>query len=305
MRILITGATGLIGSKIVDLCREKGIGVNYLTTSREKIEKIEDYQGFYWNPSSGEVDEKCLDGVGTVINLAGANVFQPWTKENKKIILRSRLNSLDLLHKTLKRTPNEVGQVISASAIGIYPSSLQKMYYEDEKEVDNTFLGDVVQQWEKAADRFKDLGLRVSKIRIGLVLSNNGGILPQLEKPIKFNLGTSMGSGKQWQSWIHIQDLARLFLFVMQNGLPGVYNGVAPNPVTNKDLVEQLAKTMDKKVWLPKVPAVALKAIMGEMSSMVLGSQLVSSKKIEDAGFDFYFVNLEKAFEDLRQKKAD
>ena len=305
MRVLVTGATGLIGSKIVELCREKGIGVNYLTTSNKKIEKLDDYQGFYWNPSSGEIDNECFMGVGTIINLAGANVFQPWTKKNKEIILNSRLDSLALLHKSLKSTPNDVGQVISASAIGIYPSSPHKMYYEDEEEVDNTFLGEVVQKWEAAADALNDLELRVSKIRIGLVLSNDGGILPQMQRPLKFNMGTSLGSGNQWQSWIHILDLARLFVFIMENGLPGVYNAVAPNPVTNKDLVEQLAKTMDKKVWLPKVPALALKIAMGEMSSMVLGSQLVSSKKIEDAGFLFLFVNLEKAFEDLWQKKAD
>lgn len=304
MRVLITGATGLIGSKITELCREKGIGVNYLTTSKDKIEKREDYRGYYWNPVSGEIDEKCFEGVGTIINLAGENVFQPWTQKNKESILNSRLSSLNLLHNGLKKVPNNVGQVISASAIGIYPSSFQKMYYEDEQKVDDTFLGEVVKQWESAADELRDLNLRIAKIRIGLVLSNEGGMLPQMEKPLKFNMGTSLGSGKQWQSWIHIHDLARIFLFVMDHGLTGVYNAVAPNPVTNKDLVEQLAKAMGKHVWLPRVPALALKLTMGEMSSMILGSQLVSSKKIEEAGFEFHFVNLEKAFEDLWQKKT-
>lgn len=304
MRVLITGATGLIGKEIANLCREKDIVVNYLTTSKSKIEKLEYFKGFYWNPSSGEIDKSCFEGVGAIINLAGENVFQPWTKSNKERILRSRLESLDLLYTSLKNTAHQVGQIVSASAIGRYPSSRQKMHYEDEKEVDDTFLGEVVQKWERAADRFRELGLRVAKIRIGLVLSNDGGILPLMKEPLKFNMGTSLGSGKQWQSWIHIKDLSRMFLFVIEHGLTGVYNGVAPNPVTNQDLVEQLAKTMNKKVWLPKVPALALKVTMGEMSSMVLGSQLVSSKKIEDENFSFYFVNLEKAFEDLKQKKA-
>lgn len=304
MRVLITGATGLVGTKIADLCREKDLGVNYLTTSKSKIEKFKDYKGFYWDPAAGEIDEECLNGVGAIINLAGANVFQPWTEENKKIILNSRIDSLNLLHKTLKRVPHHVGQIVSASAIGIYPSSRQKMYFEDEEEVDKSFLGEVVQKWEEAADKLNDLNIRLAKVRIGLVLSNEGGILPQMQRPFKFNMGTSLGSGRQWQSWIHILDLARLFLFVIENGLRGVYNAVAPNPVTNEDLVSRLADTMGKKVWMPKVPSFLLKTVMGEMSTMVLGSQLVSSKKIEDAGFSFYYVNLEKAFEDLWQKKT-
>ncbi|MFD2517998.1 TIGR01777 family oxidoreductase [Salinimicrobium flavum] len=304
MRILITGATGLIGKKITQICHEKGVGVNYLTTSKKKIKEKENYRGFFWNPSSGEIDVRCLEGVGAIINLAGASVFQPWTKKAKANILNSRVDSLNLLFQTLKNNPHEVGQIISASAIGIYESSYQKMHYEDESAVDNSFLGKVVQKWEAAVDPFKDLGLRVAKVRIGLVLSNEGGALPQMQRPLAYNLGTSLGSGQQWQSWIHIEDLARIFLHILENGLTGVYNGVAPNPATNEDLTEQLAKTMDKKLWLPKVPSFMLKLVMGEMSSAVLSSQLVSSKKIENTGFDFRYTNLEKAFEDLWHKKT-
>lgn len=304
MRVLITGATGLIGSRITRLCHDKEIDVNYLTTSKKKLEQRENYQGFYWNPSTGEMDTRCIEDVGAIINLAGENVFQPWTEKARKKILSSRINSLNLVYQLLSENEHEVGQLVSASAIGIYPSSLQKMYTEDEGNPSDTFLGEVVQKWESAADRIRNLGLRVAKIRIGLVLSSEGGALPQLEKPIKYNVGTPLGSGKQWQSWIHVEDLARIFLHAVENGFDGVYNGVAPNPVTNEELTRQLAKIMDKKIWLPNVPSFVLKLVMGDMSEMVLSSQLVSSKKIENTGYEFRFVNLEKALKELWDKKA-
>ena len=299
MGILITGATGLIGSEITRLLHENGIDINYLTTSRSKIEKRDNYKGFYWNPSKGEIDTKCLEGVGAIINLAGTSVFQPWTSSNKKKILRSRIDSLDLLYKTLEENEHEVAHIVSASAIGIYPSSTHKMHYEEEKEVADNFLGEVSEKWESAAQKFSNLGLRVAIVRIGIVLAADGGALPQIARPIKYNVGTALGSGAQWQSWIHVRDLARLFLFLISNGAEGVYNGVAPNPVTNEDLTREVANVMDKKVWLPKVPSFALKLVMGEMSSVVLGSQLVSSKKVEDEGFNFLFVNLRQAIKDI------
>lgn len=302
MKVLITGATGLIGSKITELCHEKGIKVNYLSTSKNKIQNKENYKGFYWDPSSGEIDSTCLEGVGTIINLAGANIFQPWTKQAKSKILNSRVNSLDTLYKALKENDHQVGQLISTSAIGIYPSSLQKMYDENEKEVDDSFLGEVTQKWEAAAGRFNELGLRVAIVRIGLVLSDKGGALAQMRKPLKYNVGAGLGSGRQWQSWIHIEDLGRIFLHILEKGLTGVYNGVAPNPVTNNLLTKQLAKTMGKNIWLPNVPALALKLLMGEMSLIILSSQLVSSKKISETGFDFHYINLERALKDLVSK---
>lgn len=299
MRILITGATGLVGSEITRLLHEKGININYLTTSRSKIEKSDNYKGFYWNPSTGEIDTKCLEGVGAIINLAGASVFQPWTASNKKKILHSRIDSLNLLYKTLEENDHEVGQLASASAIGIYPSSTQKMHYEEEKEVADNFLGEVSEKWEVAAQKFSNLGVRVAIVRIGIVLARDGGALPQIARPVKYNLGTALGSGKQWQSWIHVTDLARLFLFLISNGAKGVFNGVAPNPVTNEDLTREVAAVMDKKIWLPKVPGFALKLVMGEMSTVVLGSQLVSSKKVEEEGFNFQFINLRQAIRDI------
>lgn len=301
MRILITGATGLVGERLVQLCHEKGINVNYLTTQKRKIENREEYKGFYYDPSAGEIDKKCFERVGTIINLAGENISSRWTKKQKEKIINSRLDVINLLFQTLQDIDHEVGHFISASGISIYPSSLQKMYYEDEKETANTFLGTLVQKWEAAADKFSDILIRVAKIRTGLVLSEKGGALPKLEKPFKYNLGAALGSGKQWQSWIHIDDLARIYLFAVENGLQGVYNAVAPNPVTNEKMMEELAKKHKKNLWLPNVPAPFMKLALGEMASTALESQLVSDKKIREKGFSFNYPNLGNALQDLKE----
>ena len=299
MRVLITGATGLIGSKISQLCRDKGMQVHYLSTSKDKLENKEDYKGFYWNPNNNEIDSEAIKGVDAIINLVGASIAERWTPEQKKAILKSRTETAHLLYKCLQENEHQVKNLVSASAIGIYPSSLEKLYSEEDKGVDDSFVGEVVVKWEEAVDNFKDLGIEVAKIRIGLVLAENGGVLQKLKEPVNFNVGSPLGSGKQWQSWIHIDDISRIFLFALENHLTGIYNAVAPNPVTNKELVNEVASQMGKPVWLPNVPKVALKLVLGEMSHIVLSSQLVSSDKIEEEGYTFEYVNLAKALEDL------
>lgn len=299
MRVLITGATGLIGSKISQLCRDKGMQVHYLSTSKDKLENREDYKGFYWDPNNNEIDSEAIKGVDAIINLVGASIAERWTPEQKKAILKSRTDTAHLLYKCLQESEHQVKNLVSASAIGIYPSSLEKLYTEEDKGVDDSFVGEVVVKWEEAVDNFKDLGIEVAKIRIGLVLAENGGVLQKLKEPVNFNVGSPLGSGKQWQSWIHIDDISGIFLFALENQLSGIYNAVAPNSVTNKELVNEVASQMGKPVWLPNVPKVALKLVLGEMSHIVLSSQLVSSDKIEQEGYTFKYVNLAKALEDL------
>jgi len=299
MKVLITGATGLIGVEITKKCHQAGISVNYLTTSKDKIESKLDYKGFYWNPDSQEIDEACFKEVDAIIHLAGASIAERWTDSYKEEIISSRVDTAALLYKTLQNSTFKIPHFISASAIGIYPSSLQKLYTEEDQGVDDSFLGEVVVKWEEAANQFKDLGMEVSKIRIGLVLAEDGGALPKMKDPIALNVGTAFGSGKQWQSWIHLEDLASIFVFVLQNKLAGVYNAVAPSPVTNKELINGIAKVMGKSIWLPNVPALALKAALGEMSAVVLSSQLVSSDKIMKDGYEFQFKNLTKALENI------
>lgn len=299
MRILITGATGLIGQEIVKRCQERGIAVNYLTTSRSKISQTENYRGFYWNPKTQDIDSDCFKNVEAIIHLAGATVSKRWTPSYKKDILSSRKITTQLLINALKGESHTIKQVISASAIGLYSSSLTNYYEENTKDFSDSFLSEVVQVWEREVDAFSKLGLEVSKIRIGLVLSSEGGALQEMVKPIKLGLGTAFGSGKQWQSWIHIQDLADMFLYVLENNLKGVYNGVAPNPVTNKELTKTIANVMHKPLFLPNIPKFFLRLVLGEMHILLFESQRVSSKKIEDKDFLFKYHHLRPALEDL------
>ncbi|MBO0341721.1 MAG: TIGR01777 family oxidoreductase [Allomuricauda sp.] len=300
MKVLITGATGLVGQAIVEVLHQRSIPVNYLSTSKEKITSTEDFQGFYWNPSKGEIDLECFKDVQAIINLAGTDIAKRWTPEHRKKVLSSRVDSLRTLKKGLERSNNgEVECLVSASAIGIYPSSICDYYEEDTDKVDNGFLGEVVTKWETEAETFKDLGVDVAKIRIGLVLSKDGGALPKMALPVKNFVGAPIGSGDQWQSWIHIEDLAQMFAFAVENNLQGTYNGVAPNPVTNTKLTKELARILDRPLWMPNVPAFILKVILGKMSTLLLASQRVSSKKIEDEGFSFQYVNVCQALKAL------
>jgi uncharacterized protein (TIGR01777 family) len=298
-RLLIAGATGLVGQEIVKQCHDQNIAVNYLSTSKSKLENKTNYKGFYWNPKLGEIDSECFNDVDVIINLAGSTIAKRWTDSYKEEIEKSRVDALQLLYKAIENESVPIKHLISASAIGVYPDSLTHYYDEDFKDFDNRFLSDVVRSWEKEANRFKKLNIKVSKIRIGIVLSNKGGALPQLVKPIKLFAGSALGSGNQWQSWIHIKDLAALFLFVMQNKLEGKFNGVAPNAVTQKELVKDIAEAVQRPIILPAVPEFMLKLILGEMSALVLESQRVSSKKIERLGYKFKYYHLKPALEDL------
>ena len=299
MRVLITGATGLIGQQIVKVCQEQGISINYLTTNKSKIKNDTNYQGFYWNIVNQEIDKACFKNVDAIIHLAGASVSKRWTPEYKNEILSSRINGTQLLINDLKGESHNIKQVVSASGIGIYPNSLINYYEESFKEVDNSFLGDVVKAWEGAVNGFSEVGIAVSKIRIGLVLSNEGGALPQMSKPIRFGVGAAFGNGKQWQSWIHIQDLANMFIYIIKSKLIGTYNGVAPNPVSNKELTRTAAKVLCRPLILPNIPKFLMKKVLGEMHLLLFSSQRVSSKKIEDKGFYFGYHHLKPALENL------
>lgn len=299
MKVLITGATGLVGQALVDLFHKHDIEVNYLTTSRSKIEIKPNYQGYFWNPSTSELDPESLKGVSTIINLAGASVAKRWTSSYKKAILNSRVDSLMTLKSALAKHDHQVEHLISASAVGLYEDSLTKFHEEEDYEKGDNFLADVVEKWEAAADEVGELGLEVTKIRIGVVLSDHGGALEKIKEPIEKYVGAPLGSGKQWQSWIHLSDLAGIFHHVMEKRLEGVFNAVSPNPVNNKELTECIADRLEKPLILPNVPAFVLKLMLGEMSTIVLGSQLVSSKKILSTGFKFEYAQLKPAIADL------
>jgi uncharacterized protein (TIGR01777 family) len=299
MTILITGATGLVGQELVGLLLQNGHSVHYLSTSKRKLVTNENYKGFYWNPKTAEIDTHSLSNVDVIVHLAGASVAKKWTSAYKEEIIESRLLSTRLLFQTLQKTPNQVKQIVSASAIGLYPNSLSNIYHETDLDVDVSFLGNVVKQWENEVSQFAKLELIVSKIRIGIVLAKNGGALQEMAKPIKMGVGAAFGSGNQYQSWIHIHDLASIFYHVIKNKLPGIYNGVSPYPVTNSELTKAIAKTLKKPLFLPNIPQFMIKLILGEMHQILFSSQNVSCRKLLDENFQFKFSSLDKALNDL------
>ena len=299
MIVLITGATGMIGQELVQILQKNDVVVHYLSTSKNKLVSEKNYKGFYWNPTTNEIDKRAFDGVSVIYHLAGATVAKRWTGIYKKEILDSRTLSSQLLFDTLHSISHTVTQIISASAIGIYPDSLTSIYPEETTAVDNSFLGTVVKTWEDKIDLFEKLNIIVSKIRIGIVLSKNGGALSKMVLPVKLGFGAVFGSGKQYQSWIHIEDLVAIFYFVHVQKLSGIYNAVAPYPITNMQLTKEIAKVLNRPLWLPAIPKFLLNIFLGEMHTIVFSSQNVSALKILNKGFQFKFPSIEKALTNL------
>lgn len=300
MRILITGATGLVGSAIVAQCRERKIPVNYLSTRQKGLSQEADYRGFYWDPERNYIDTSSFKGVTAIINLAGESIAGRWTKARKKRILESRVNCIKTLASGFEQAgTGQIKSIVTASGISIYPHSYSEYYAETEAGQDKSFLGKVVAAWEKEADSLRKFGVSVCKIRVGLALSAKGGALPAMTRPIKMYLGAVFGKGEHWQSWIHIEDLAGIFLFAAEENLDGIYNAVAPNPVTNCKLIRQIAEVLCKPILLPNIPERLLYLLLGEMAYVLFVSQRVSSRKVEDAGYGFKYPNIRRALESL------
>jgi len=297
--ILITGSTGLVGKALVKMCLSQGYIVHYLTTQKSKIILTENCKGFFWNPQLDLIDICCFEGVEVVINLAGSSIAQRWTSSAKSSILSSRKQALELLYSIIKVNKFHIKHIISASAIGIYPDSKTRYYNEDFNGNDTSFLRTVVRSWEAVLKSFKSLGIKTTILRIGIVLDKHQGALPKISGPIKAYIGSALGSGEQWQSWIHIDDLVRMFMYVLDLKLYGVYNAVAPNPVQQMDFVKSVASIFNRPLIFPKVPEFLLRFVLGEMSALALESQRVCAKKIQDQGFEFNFHELGAALDDL------
>ena len=299
MTVLITGATGLIGTKLTADLHAAGHKVHFLTTRDSKLIDNSNHRGFLWNPSKGELDTNCLEGVETIVHLVGATVSKPWTKAYKQEILDSRIATMKVLADHLQGEQHQVKYFVSASGISIYPDSLTATYTEDNTEVAPSFLGDVVVKWESAAEQFADLGMKVAKVRTAVVLDASQGALPQIAKPAKMGVGSALGSGKQWLSWIHLDDISGIYMHIIENGLSGVYNGTAPEAATNLEFTKAVAAQLGKRIILPAAPSFVLKLALGERASLVLEGQRVSAAKISEAGYQFRFPDLTSALADL------
>ena len=301
MKILITGATGFLGQSITSFLLGKGHTIHYLTTQPKKLLDSTRYHGFLWNPKKGELNVKSLEGVEVIVHLAGESIAGSWSKEGKERILQSRIVSSQLLFNVLKNNSHKVKNIVCASAIGVYKNSDQ-WQYENRSEVASDFLGDVVLQWENENSKFESLGIDVCLIRIGLVLSRTAGALPELIKPIIWRFGSVLGSGNQYYSWIHVEDVTRLFAYAIEHNLVGIYNAVAQEPEKNKEFVKKLATKLDRIIWLPRVPTFMLMLVLGEKHVLVTSGQRVSNDKVLETGFVFKFPTLDKALSNLLNK---
>ena len=306
MKLLITGATGLVGSSIVEKALNEKIEVNFLTTDKNKITTSKTLNGFYWNLNQEYIDPKCFEGVNRIIHLAGASISKKWTAANKIEILDSRIDSTNLLKKGIDEFAGEtVKTLVAASAVGIYPSNFEVIYREEiEIGIPENFLQEVVQKWETSLNELSSSVMSFSKFRIGLVLSRKGGILPTLALPVKLFIGAAFGTGKQWQSWIHIDDLSQMLLNAAKQNWQGTFNAVSPNPVSQNELIDNVGKALGRPVFLPNLPNSLIKLLLGDRSSLVLNSQKVSAEKVLAKGFVFQYDNLKLSLKALYDKKG-
>jgi len=295
--ILITGGSGLLGKDLTKALLAAGHTVNHLSRKPGKDPHV---KTFLWNVEKSEVDGHCIDGVDIIIHLAGAGIADGrWTDERKKLLIDSRTCSIGLLYQLIKAKANKVSTVISASATGYYSNRGDELLTEDSPPA-HDFLGTCCVEWEKAVDAGEALGLRILRYRTGVVLTKGGGALPPVAIPVKLGIGSPIGTGKQWIPWIHHQDVVDMYLDGINNPeLKGVYNMVAPIPVTNEQLSRAVAKQLRRPFWAPNVPAFLIKLLFGEMSLVVLGSTKVSAKKIEDAGFKFKYPDVASALKEI------
>ena len=296
-KVLITGGSGLVGTQLSELLVAEGFEVSHMSRSIRGTEK---YSTFQWDVVSGDLDEAAFEGIDHIIHLAGAGVAdKAWTEKRKQIIYDSRIKSTALLGRELKKHDVKLKSFVSASAIGLYGDDTQDLLVDEESQAADGFLAKVVEDWEAEAVRIEPLGFPVVRIRIGVVLAKEGGALPKMAQPVRWGVGAPLGTGRQYVSWIHIQDLCRIFRWAMDLSESDVYNAVAPVAITNAELNRMIAKVLKRPVFLPPVPAFALKLMLGEMASIVLGGNNVSAKKLVDAGFKFEFSDSEEAIADL------
>ncbi|TWP30145.1 TIGR01777 family protein [Apibacter muscae] len=297
--VLITGANGFIAKNISKLLQEN-YNVRFLTRRKTNDQEYE------WNIDKQEIDVRSLKDVNHIIHLAGANIGEKrWTKERKKLILSSRIDSAKLILNTLIKENISIESFISASAIGYYGTLTSNKIFAETDKHGADFLSHVCLQWENIADEFKtkNIAKRVIKIRTGVTLSeDSNGALFKIKTPIQYHLGACLGSGKQYMPWIHIKDLCSIYKYALENiNLEGAYNAVSPEHTTNKDLTYSIAKHLNKRIWLPNIPSFFIQWVMGERANLLLEGNRISAHKLLESGFYFRYKELDDSLKSLLQ----
>ena len=298
--VLITGGTGLIGRNLSEKLKTRGYPVIVLSRNTKHNTEVNQY---YWDPDNQEIDNASVEKASYIVHLAGAGVGDKrWTERRKKEIIDSRVKTAELIHKAVMESGTKLKAFISISGIGYYGTiTSEKIFAEGDPPADD-FLGETCRLWEEAADRFSGSGTRVVKIRTGIVLSGEGGVITRLITPVRFGIGSPVGNGKQYVPWIHISDLCEIFIKAIEDSnITGAFNAAAPEHITNRDLMRSLAGVCRKPFWLPSVPSILMKIIFGEMSGILLEGSRVSCNKITSSGFNFRFPDLQNALADLLQ----
>lgn len=296
MNILITGGTGLVGTALVNKLKERNHTVRILTRSESEEENE-----FYWNIAEKKIDDKAFENLDCIIHLAGANISERWTDDYKKELYSSRIDSANLLREYCEKKGIHLQSFISSSGVNYYGTfTSDQILTEESQIVENDFLAKLCVEWENAADQFSSIAERVVCLRTAVVLSRKGGAFPLLKKTVNLNIGSGVGTGKQWMNWIHIDDLVNMYVEAVENtSLNGKYNAVADEIPTNEVFMKKLAKAADK-FFLPfNVPPFVMKSVFGEMSSIILEGTRADNKKIKSQGFDFKYSTVDEAFKNL------
>ena len=294
---LIAGGSGFVGKALCQLLLSQGHKAIVLTTQKNKLSKDNLVQYVYWNTRQHKIEMEASDTSFHVINLAGAGIADKrWTASRKIELLQSRLDPLHTLLIAAKQKRFHIEHLVSASAIGYYGNQTQLC--NETTTGDDSFLSKICQAWEDATLPFEELQIPVAKVRLGIVLGNGRGAFKELMAPLPYKLAAIPGSGKQIYSWIHIEDACRIFYNLSQQHQNGVFNAVAPHPATIDNLIDEMRYYYPS--WLRfHVPEFLLKFILGEMAIEVTKSTKVSSRKIEDIGFNFHFPTLQEAVKNL------
>lgn len=294
---LITGGTGLVGRRLTDLLLAKGHSVKHLSRSPKPDGQV---KTFVWNVAEDHVDPEAFVGVDVVVHLAGAGIVDnQWSDARKKELLDSRVETLNLLKRHLASNSHGVRTLISSSAQGYYQPTQGRVLTEEDAP-ETGFLGQLCVAWEAAADSWRENDVRVVINRIGLVLSDKGGLLKEISGPMKARLNPIFGSGAQIYSWIHVADLCGMIMLEANDeSVHGVFNAAAPNPVSQSELTQAIATQMGQSVLSLRAPQFLLKAVMGERARVLTDSYNLSSDKIEEAGYDFQYKTISQALTDL------
>lgn len=297
MKIAIAGGSGFIGNKLSNLFISEGHEVSILTRKEKSTAKDVSYVKWLHN---GATPEKELENIDVFINLAGVSINDGrWSEKHQKQIYDSRMEATDELLRIISKLPKKPAVFINASAIGIYPVSLDNEYTEASIYTPNDFLGRTVDDWEKKAKLVGQYGTRTVFMRFGVVLGDDGGALPLMVLPYKLFAGGTVGSGKQWVSWVHVADVVRAIAFAVKNdNLNGPVNITSPNPVNMRDFGKTIGVVLSRPHWFP-APSLLMKVALGQKSKLVLEGQKVLPKVLLKEGFEFSFPTLEKALKDL------